>query len=310
MTAMRVLEWASLAHPLERPPSGGNSLVDALNLMTNMRGIGWAWSKHTPIPKETRPTHSKVAFLFATFLRLMKCIFIYDTLNTLIRLMAPPSVGTPAGGSIFDMSRPPLSRYAYSSLLTFIYGGVFYFSMELAYYSATLLAMCTPGLGYQPSDWPTYSQAPWRATSIAYFWGNCWHQTLRRSFTVLTRPLRKVFGRPGAVFGAFFISGVLHDWCMWGMGKGTNFTQTGGFFMAMALGIVLEEAWERATGKKVGGWVGWVWTMIWHTTWGNFLVDAWMQTGLGGGEILPPFFHPGRAFVSVFVSIPSTQPAF
>lgn len=304
MTAMRILEWAFLVQPLERPQKGRSVFIDALDLMSNMRGISWAWSKHTPIPPETRPMKNKIAFIFTTFLRLIKCIFVYDLLNTLIRIMAPPAVGTPAGGSIFDVSRPPLVRYAYSSLLTFIYGGVFYFSMDLAYYSATVIALCIPGLGQQPSDWPAYSQAPWRATSVADFWGNRWHQTLRRSFTVLTTPLRKIFGRPGTVFGAFLISGVLHDWCMWGMGKGTNFRQTGGFFMAMALGVVLEQTWDRLTGMQVGGWVGWLWTMAWLTAWGNLLVDAWMRTGLGGGEILPPFARPGRALLSLVLRVP------
>lgn len=306
MTAMRMLEWASLSEPLQRPPNGRRVLVDALDLMTNMRGIGWSWSKHTPVPPETRPTSGKSVFLCATLLRLLKCIAVYDVLDSLIRLIAPPGVATPAGGSIYDLSRPPLSRYAHSSLITFIYGGVFYFSMEIAYYAATLAALCTPGLRQQPSDWPTYSRDPWRATSIADFWGHRWHQTLRRSFTVLTRPLRKVLGRPGAVAGAFFLSGVLHDWCMWGMGKGTNFTQTGGFFMAMALGVVLEELWERFTGRRVDGLAGWLWTMGWLTAWGNLLVDAWMRTGLGGGEIFPQWFpRPGRVLLSFILHAPS-----
>ena len=301
MTAMRLLEWASLSQPLERPAKGRHVLIDALDLMPNMRGIGWSWSKRTPIPPETRSTSSKAAFLVATLLRLVKCIVVYDILGNLIRLIAPPGVSTPSGGSIFDLSRPLLSRYAHSSLVTFIYGGVFYFSMEIAYYTATLVALCIPGLGQQPPDWPAYSQAPWRATSIADFWGRRWHQTLRRSFTVLTRPLRRVLGRPGTVAGAFFLSGVLHDWCMWGMGKGTNFTQTGGFFMAMALGVVLEELWGRATGCEVGGFGGWVWTMGWLTAWGNLLVDAWMRTGLGGGEIFPQSLPRPGQILSSFV---------
>ena len=61
---------------------------------------------------------------------------------------------------------------------------------------------------------------------------------LRRTFVVLSTPLRKVFGHLGTVLGAFFLSGVLHDWCMWGMGKGTSLMQTGGFFMGTGLGVL------------------------------------------------------------------------
>ncbi|EKM61701.1 uncharacterized protein PHACADRAFT_82402 [Phanerochaete carnosa HHB-10118-sp] len=297
MVSMRVVEWAVLAHPLECTRKSGSTLLDAADLLTNYRGIGWTWSKHVPFPPETRPTHSRAAFVVATSLRLIKDVFIYDALSSAIRRLAPPSVGTPAGGSIFDESLPPLQRYVYSSLITFIYGGVFWLSMDIAYYTATVFAICIPGL-YQPSDWPPYSQLPLRATSIARFWGTHWHQTLRRTLSVLSTPLRKVFGRPGTVLGAFLLSGVLHDWCMWGMGKGTNFAQTGGFFMAMALGVLLEDAWTKMTGRRVDGWSGWLWTMAWTTAWGNLLVDAWMRNGLGGGEILPPQVRPARALLA------------
>ena len=297
MVSMRMIEWAVLAQPLERINKGRNTLLDAADLLTNYRGIGWVWSRHVPFPLESRSTHSRPAFILTTSFRLARDIFIYDALTIVIRKLAPPAVGTAAGGSIFDASISPLQRYAHSSLITFVYGGVFWLSMNIAYNVATVLALCIPRL-YQPSDWPPYSQLPLLATSVTEFWGTHWHQTLRRTFVVLSTPLRKTLGRTGTVLGAFFLSGVLHDWCMWGMGKGTNFTQTGGFFMAMGLGVLLEELWTKVTGRKVGGWTGWLWTMAWLTAWGNLLVDAWMRTGLGGGEILPPQVRPARALLA------------
>lgn len=297
MLSMRLIEWAVLTQPLRRTQKSRGVFLDAADLITNYRGIGWEWFKDCPFPPETRPTDSRISFVFATLMRLAQKIILYDTLHTAMRRIAPPAVGTAAGGTIFDASLPPLQRYARSTLVTFLFGCTSWLSMDLAYDAATALALCIPTL-YTPADWPPYSRLPLRATSVAAFWGAHWHQTLRRTFHVLSAPLRAVAGRAGTVLGAFALSGVLHDWCMWGMGKGTNFTQTGGFFLAMALGVLLEDLWTKATGRRVRGWVGWTWTMAWTVAWGNMLTDAWMKTGLGGGEILPPQLRPAQLFLS------------
>lgn len=290
MLAMRLVEWACVSAPLQREPRlASNVWIDAADLITNYRGIGWTWGRGTPLPRETRPVHSKPAFIAHTIVLIFKYIFLYDALNTFIVFVAPPSVSTPQGGSIFDATLAPVKRYAYSSLVTAIYGPVFYLSMNIAYYVATVIALCVPSLNYQPTDWPPYAHAPWLSTSIAEFWGRNWHQTLRRPFSFLSTPLTIAFGRYGTVLGAFLLSGILHDWSTWGMGRGTNFTQTVGFFLAMALGVCLERMFKGVTGRDVSGRCGWAWTMVWTVAWGNILVDAWMRCGLGGGEILPPF---------------------
>ena len=38
----------------------------------------------------------------------------------------------------------------------------------------------------------------------------------------------------------FFLSGVLHTLGLWGMGRGGEFIKVTGFFMMMAVGILLE----------------------------------------------------------------------
>lgn len=62
--------------------------------------------------------------------------------------------------------------------------------------------------------------------------------------------------------------------------------------MLMGLGVLAEGYWEKVTHRKVGGFSGWLWTMAWMVVGGNILVDGWMKTGLGGGEVLPPFAQP------------------
>ena len=62
--------------------------------------------------------------------------------------------------------------------------------------------------------------------------------------------------------------------------------------LQMGIGVLAEGYWQNVTGKKVGGLFGWLWTMTWMVTGGNILVDGWMRTGLGGGEVLPPAAQP------------------
>lgn len=305
--AMRLIEWSMLEEPLTRPNKAGGSSVyaNALDLALNFRGIGWKWGENTYIPPETRPTHSQSAFLFATLARLLKSLLLFDVFNYTVIKLAPPGVGTTSGGSIFDPSLPPIPRYALSTLITLIYGGVFFFSLDLVYYFTNTLAVAL--LNQPPSSWPTFSLGPWHATSLSMLWGKCWHQSFRRSFLALSTPLYMLFGRAGSVAGAFLLSAVLHDWSIWGMGRGTNFAQTGGFFLLMSVGIVLESAWERITARKVGGWGGWVWTMVWMLMCGNLLIDAWMRTGLGGCDLIPPETRPVKLLLDYLLPKIFTQ---
>ncbi|KAI0095139.1 hypothetical protein BDY19DRAFT_879813 [Irpex rosettiformis] len=298
---MRIVIWTFLTKPLQRTKPSGSVYRDALNLMCNSRGVGWNWGmKPSHFPIETRPTYSKRAFLYATVLRLIKIIFLYDAFNYTVRACAPSGVGTPSGGSIFDPTLPPFQRYALSSFIAVTYCAVFYYAIEMAYYFATVVGLLIPGLDQQPSDWPTLSQSPWLSTSLADYWGRRWHQGNRDMFTSLSYPFKILFGRAGLVLGAFFWSAVLHDLGIWGLGAGTNFSQTGGFFLLMGVGVLVETHWAKITGKEVGGIFGWVWTMAWMVLGGNILVDGWMKTGLGGGEVLPPAAQPVTLLMRYF----------
>jgi hypothetical protein len=94
-------------------------------------------------------------------------------------------------------------------------------------------------------------------------------------------------GRATAIVLAFFLSSLLHVAGLWGMGRGTGFFSVTTFFLMNGVGIILERTWARVTGYKVGGPLGWVWTLIWLVGWGNLLVDVWTRTG-----IIASFSHP------------------
>lgn len=94
--------------------------------------------------------------------------------------------------------------------------------------------------------------------------------------------------------GAFFWSAVLHDFGMWGLGRGTEFRSVGGFFLMMGVGVILEALFKKLTGLRVRGWAGWAWTMCWLAGWANLLIDAWARRGLIGSKFIPVGYMPSE----------------
>jgi len=142
------------------------------------------------------------------------------------------------------------------------------------------------------------------STSIQDFWSFRWHQLPRHDFIVFgARPGGALFGRPGAVMGAFTVSAILHHVGLWGVGKGSEFITAGGFFLLMGVGAVMEGAFTRVTGLRVGGRVGWLWTVAWTTLWGTFMVDGWARHGAFAANILPDGFRLGSIIVDAIIAL-------
>jgi hypothetical protein len=66
-------------------------------------------------------------------------------------------------------------------------------------------------------------------------------------------------------------SGALHDFGMWGLGKGMEPRTVTGFFLLMSVGTALEYGFKQATGHRLGGLWGWVWSV----GWGTMIIDAY-----------------------------------
>jgi hypothetical protein len=98
--------------------------------------------------------------------------------------------------------------------------------------------------------------------------------------------------------GAFLWSAVLHDWGLWGTGRGTDFWGVGGFFLMMGVGCIVETLFKKTTGLKVDGWAGWLWTMSWVVGWGNILIDAYARKGILGNTFMPKEYMPSQILFS------------
>jgi len=100
-----------------------------------------------------------------------------------------------------------------------------------------------------------------------------------------------LFGRVGGILGTFFVSGILHYFGLWGMGRGADFLRVGGFFIVNGIGIILEHIWRRTTGHRVCGQYGRLWAKVWVIGSGHLLVEGWATKGLIGSTFLPQYLR-------------------
>ncbi|KZT08762.1 uncharacterized protein LAESUDRAFT_53649 [Laetiporus sulphureus 93-53] len=254
-------------------------LCDALELFLSVRGIGWDFGRGVYVPPSTRSS-ARGAFLIQTALSFLKHFLIFDLCDALLKLV--PGVGTPEGGTIFLQHLPPAQRYAVSTAIQLLAGTLIICSLESG---NDLISLFAVGLfESEPAAWPPLYDSPWWATSLRDLWGRRWHQLLRHTFLIIGGyPGGWLFGRPGAVLGTFLASGVYHE-----LSLGIAEPRVTLFFVLNGVGILLEEVWERWTGRKMGGFVGWLWTAFWVIGVGQMCVDAWARSGLAGAIIVPP----------------------
>jgi len=215
-----------------------------------------------------------------------------------------PLLDTAAGDTIFDPDLDPIPRAALAVLLTLCCGTVAYTSIDAVFHMTTLVGRVL--LRQPATDWPALSARPWMATSITDFWSFRWHQSARHTFISWgarpgARPGGALLGRPGALLGAFAISAVIHYVSMWGVGEGIELN-AGAFFIQMGVGAMLEHVWMNATGARVRGLWGWVWTMSWTLFWGTFLVDVWARHGIIACDSFIPG-RPGKLIVDGIIAL-------
>ena len=267
--------------PVEHEVSLSVAMWNAWDLLANHRGIGWIGPPKPYIPAPYFRVESRVTFFFLSLGRVILFLVSNDISVRYIRSFGPDTFGTPKGGTLFDPSLPPLERYRNSSLVTLAAGFSACFSTASVYHLHA--ALFTLLFQQYPSQWPPLFDTPLLSTSLTSFWGRRWHQFCRESCVeVGSKPLEKYFGRVGRIFGAFAVSGVLHDAGMRGMCRGTDTLEVVGFFLLNAVGMNLEDAWKKATGKRVGGIIGFLWTFFFLVVTGNIFVGVLARRGLLG----------------------------
>jgi hypothetical protein len=124
--------------------------------------------------------------------------------------------------------------------------------------------------------WPPLSDSPCTSTTITEFWSFHCHQSYLHMFVVYgARPGGALLWKPGACLGAFVVSSVLHDLGIWGLRCRIECRTTGGFFVLMGVGAALESGFKRLTGRRVGGFWGWAWTVTRSLGLDTAMIDSW-----------------------------------
>ena len=293
------LSWALARKPLVRHLRPVNStqstLMDALDLVSNLRGFGWEWSHSMYIPRGTRPSN-RTGFILHTVLSATVNVFAFGILHMAIRSFTYFS-----GGSIFDESLPFYLRFLRSSIIAILVLQWVYAVGQAIYDLCTLFGVLA--LGQDTVQWPPAFADPWRSTSVSDFWGRRWHQWIRYTLLVLGGyPLSFILGQAGIVIGAFFASALFHHILLLTLNSKSKFWRMLVGYGMMAFGIILEQLFKHVTGRKVRGLAGWVWTGGWILLWGNVIADGYTRTG-GFGLATPiDFVLPVRMLVEYLVT--------
>ncbi|KAI0302801.1 hypothetical protein B0F90DRAFT_1627170 [Multifurca ochricompacta] len=285
---------------IERPLSPGNVFLDAFELLFNLRGIGWSWSsKPFPYYLSSSPTASPS--LTSILLKMIYKFVLFDILVYLVQYLRP-STNDPKGDTLFDPNLSLVPRWALANFFALCGGMIIYTTIDASYHFATLIGRVV--LRQSAWQWPPLSDRPWVATSITQFWSFRWHQFFRHIFVVFgARPGGKLLGHPGALMGAFVVSGYMHYIGIWGLGRGTDFFTAGAFFPIMGVGTVVEWGLKKATGLRVGGLLGWTWTMVWTISWGTLMLDGWARRGVIACDFFPYGMRPGKMIVDAIIGL-------
>ncbi|KIY69183.1 hypothetical protein CYLTODRAFT_237790 [Cylindrobasidium torrendii FP15055 ss-10] len=257
---MRTLTWTFRSQPhlrvvKRRDPcerTRWEIICDAADLCSNFRGIGWDWSiyRRDPTITVTKPTSR------ATFLRQSAFQWFYrSVIFEAILYIALNWPAYEAPNAILDFGLRALRSLCYPAMV--------FFTLNASYNFYSIIGV---GIFRQtPEEWPAFYARPWKSTSLAELWGRDWHQGWRYTFWYIGgKPMSMVFGRVGLVLGAFLASGAYHDALAWGMHRERgNCCWLTPFFVLNGVGLVLEHALYKVTGKRVGGKVGWLWTWAW-----------------------------------------------
>ena len=271
-----------------------------MDLTWNLRGIGWDWAVRYKFPPEKRPLEPsrRNAFLLQTLVSAISHIYLGDLLQFAAESFDPTTFGSAQGGTIFDTSLPLSFRLLRAWTITAISSMMIYASTMAT--NDILTIFCILVLRQKPEQWPPMFDAPWLATSLADMWGKKWHGLFRQTFVEIgAKPLAYVTGSRliGGCIGAFVVSAFLHYVALWGLGQGFDLSLPL-FFIMMGVGTILEGLW-KATGRKAGGFAGWVWTIGWCIVWGAPMMDAWIRRGLIANTSMPEEIRIAKRIVKV-----------
>ncbi|KAH0532445.1 hypothetical protein TsFJ059_001136 [Trichoderma semiorbis] len=248
----------------------GNPISQAFRAATlpfNWRRVGTKWQIKVPASTEDASITGRVRFLFKRLSILAVCYLVIDLC----------AAGPPPDSNMIAREKQTISYLLASNsedvgfrVITTI---VFLINAALGVIGVhSLLAIAAVLCGDQPQSWPHIWQGwPSQAYSVRRFWGNYYHQGLRKALSgpadwiidsVL--PRGSLISRYSRLALAFFLSALLHHQA--------ERSETGQliFFSSQALGIMLEDAVYKLYSfspiqlpRRIERALGYLWVLVW-----------------------------------------------
>lgn len=165
-----------------------------------------------------------------------------------------------------------------------------------------LCAMVGVGSGiWIDEEFPRFMDQPWRADSLNDLWGRRYHQLLRDTLILWTRPFENL---PKSIYILiiFLASALFHIIISIPFGDSTK-TPYPIFYTSQGVGCTLERVYRNITGKRVSGWSGRIWTWGWLMVWAGSMVSEYYTTGWIGlvrGSLHESGMSPADALVKWF----------
>ncbi|KAH8773842.1 membrane bound O-acyl transferase family-domain-containing protein [Diaporthe sp. PMI_573] len=278
----------------------------AFMLILNQRGVGWNHQVKN-VPKVTQT--KKSAFLINRLFWLATNFLMADLLFHLgIRFFYT----NPETGVVGDVNSKFLTLdYAcpgWRFTTIFVFAATPYFALS---FQNSLFSIIFVSLGFGgPEDWPDQFNSISEAFTVRLFWGNYWHQNLRRGLATWANAFVDLIGiRHGTnlssytqLWFSFLVSGYFHTMSHFLFPPPLNITVAERihpifvFFILQAAAVTFEDfvqwAWCKALGMGDGvhRWrrvVGYIWVAGWMWYSVKFIALAFLKTRVGAESPLP-----------------------
>ncbi|RPA99609.1 hypothetical protein L873DRAFT_1843512 [Choiromyces venosus 120613-1] len=233
-------------------------------LFLDQRGVGWNFRVKGVAPAPGKKKIGRWEFVLERAVWGAVLAVAYDFCHEFVvtGYKIPDARGGGGGGYVSAREGGFIRRFAIAV--------VNFAGIELNHVFCSVLVVAV-GL-YEPEDWPPLFGPLTSITSIRNFWGTFWHQTIRRTLTLLSTspfvPLPKTYAT--AITLSFLTSGLFHALPLLVMPPFSRSTIPYGilaFYFLQPLGILLESLFSSAFHKgKSTAWTrtaGRIWTALW-----------------------------------------------